>query len=61
MSTYSMGSAKMITVRSGVAGSATFSFYGTGFDVISMTSNTTGTIAVKVTSAEQIKLGDRVV
>ena len=50
MSQYSMGSAKKVTVSSGNAGRASFSFYGTGFDVISMTDNMTGTIIVKVYS-----------
>ena len=52
MSAYSMGSAKKITVKSGVAGHATFSFYGTGFDIISMTSNDTGLITVQVMKEE---------
>ena len=48
MSTYSMGKAAKITVTPTVEGQAAFDFYGTGFDVISLTSNTTGTIAVQV-------------
>lgn len=48
LSTYSNGAAKKVTVSSGNAGRASFTFYGTGFDVISMTSDTTGTILVKV-------------
>ena len=48
LSTYSNGAAKKVTVSSGNAGRASFTFYGTGFDVISMTSSTTGTILVKV-------------
>lgn len=48
MSTYSMGSALKATVDFDNYAVAEFSFYGTGFDVISMTSNTTGTIVVKV-------------
>ena len=51
MSTYSMGSARKITVDESTRGEATFTFYGTGFDVIGLTSNTTGTITVKVTNA----------
>ena len=48
MSTYSMGSALKATVDFDNYAVADFTFYGTGFDVISMTSNTTGTIVVKV-------------
>ena len=50
MSNHSMGSAKMITVDSATRGEATFTFYGTGFDVISTTSNTTGTLIVQLYS-----------
>lgn len=49
MSKYSLGSAHKINVNESQFGMAKFSFYGTGFDVISLTSNTTGTITVKVT------------
>ena len=56
MSTYSMGSAHKVHVDANSYGTATFSFYGTGFDVISMTSNTTGTITVKVTDAKGEKV-----
>ncbi len=49
MSTFSMGSAAKITVDANTRGEATFTFYGTGFDVISMTSNTSGTILVQIT------------
>ena len=48
MSTYSMNGAAMITVSNGIEGQATFDFYGTGFDVISLTDTTTGTIVVNV-------------
>ena len=48
MSTYSMGSAMKAGVDYDNYGSAEFTFYGTGFDVISMTSNTTGMIFVDV-------------
>lgn len=48
MSTYSMGSAMKASVDYDNYGSAEFTFYGTGFDVISMTSNTTGMIFVDV-------------
>ena len=48
MSEYSMGSAAMVQVYNNYRAKATFEFYGTGFDVISLTSNTTGTITVSV-------------
>ena len=49
--TFSMGSAKKVTVNSETNSNpptATFTFTGTGFDLISLTSNTTGTIFVEV-------------
>ena len=55
MSTHSLGNAAHVHVDANSYGTATFSFYGTGFDVISMTSNTTGTLAV------QVKQGDTLV
>ena len=48
MSVHSMGSARKLTVDSTYFGTAEFTFYGTGFDVISTTSNLTGTIVVQV-------------
>ena len=48
MSTYSMGSAAKITVNESTRGEATFTFYGTGFDVIGLTSDDTGTLIVQV-------------
>lgn len=48
---YSLGSAKVVTVNSATNANpptATFTFKGTGFDLISLTSNTTGTILVDV-------------
>ena len=48
MTTYSMGSAHKATVDYDNYAQAQFEFYGTGFDVISMTSNMTGTILVDV-------------
>lgn len=48
MATYSMGSAKWVTVDADKYATATFSFYGTGFDVISLTSSDSGTIGVIV-------------
>ena len=54
MSTFSLGTAKKVHVDADSSATAKFSFYGTGFDIIGMTSNTTGTIAVKVTAEEDI-------
>lgn len=47
-STYSLGSAMKFTASLQKYGTASFEFYGTGFDIISLTSNTTGTILVDV-------------
>ena len=52
MSTHSLGNAAKITVNANTYGEAAFTFYGTGFDVISMTSNATGTITVLVKDAD---------
>ena len=49
MSSHSFGSGAKITVNKNIRGEATFSFWGTGFDVISVTSGATGTIIVQVT------------
>lgn len=49
--TFSMGSAKKVTVSSATNNNpptATFTFTGTGFDVISLTDNTSGAISVQV-------------
>ena len=48
MSQYSLGSAAMVHVDANSYGTAEFEFYGTGFDVISLTSNTTGSLIVEV-------------
>ena len=48
LSTYSLGSAMKATVDTNQRGIATFDFYGTGFDVVSLTSSDTGMIVVKV-------------
>ena len=48
MSTHSMGSALKVHVDYDHMATASFSFYGTGFDLISMTSSTTGSIIVNV-------------
>ena len=47
-STFSMGSARKVTVNSDKFAEAQFTFYGTGFDVLSYCSNATGTITVDV-------------
>ena len=47
-STYSLSSAAKFTANATKRGVASFEFYGTGFDVIAMTSKTTGTIIVKL-------------
>ena len=54
---YSMGSAKKATVSATQYGTATFTFWGTGFDVVSLTDSNTGTILVDVVNAsgEQVK------
>ena len=51
MSKFSLGSAHKVNVSGGNYATAMFSFYGTGFDVISATTNTSGTIVVSVTGA----------
>ena len=50
--TYSLGSAHKATVTAGNPVTAEFSFTGTGFDVISLTDNTSGFITVKVTDKD---------
>jgi hypothetical protein len=51
-SQYSLGSAMKFTANQNDAGTVTFSFYGTGFDVVSLTNSNTGTIMVDVYNAE---------
>lgn len=51
-SKYSLGASKKFTANSDYAGNVSFNFYGTGFDVISLTNNDTGTIIVDVYEAE---------
>ena len=50
--TYSLGSAHKATVTAGNPVTAEFSFTGTGFDVISLTDNTSGFITVNVTDKD---------
>ena len=52
MSMFSLGRARKVHVDANSYATAEFTFTGTGFDVISMTSNTSGVIAVKVVNAE---------
>lgn len=51
-STYSNGSARVATVNSMEGPTAEFTFTGTAFDLISLTSNSTGTIVVNVTDTK---------
>ena len=51
-SKYSLGSSKKFTANATYAGAVSFSFYGTGFDVISLTNSHTGTIIVDIYNAE---------
>lgn len=62
--TFSMGSATKVTVDANTSKlsqvpAATFTFKGTGFDVISLTSNTSGTVMYTVTNSEgkTVKVG----
>lgn len=63
--TFSMGSATKVTVDANTSSkhsqvpTATFTFKGTGFDVISLTSNTSGTVMYTVTNSEgkTVKVG----
>lgn len=57
MSTYSMGSAMKAHVDYDNYGKASFTFWGTGFDVISMTSNLTGSIYVDVYQNSELVSG----
>ena len=49
---YSNGSSAFVRVESGKTPTATFTFTGTGFDLISLTSNKTGVIRIKVKNQE---------
>lgn len=59
--TFSMGSATKVTVDANTSSkysqvpAATFTFKGTGFDVISLTSNTSGTVMYTVTNSQGVK------
>ncbi|MDR0889425.1 MAG: InlB B-repeat-containing protein, partial [Oscillospiraceae bacterium] len=55
---YSLGSAHVATVNSSLnKASVSFDFYGTGFDVLSMTSSTSGTIRVDVKNSSGTSVG----
>ena len=54
-SEYSMGSAKKAHVDFDNYGAAKFSFYGTGFDLVALTSDQTGTIYITVKSLDSGK------
>lgn len=56
MAEYSMGSAMKVTVNNEVYGEVQFTFWGTGFDIISLTSGATGTITVDVYKTSEFKL-----
>ena len=51
-SEYSLGSAMKATVNDNNYGAASFTFFGTGFDVVSLTSGETGTILVDIMDDE---------
>ena len=59
MSMYSLGSAMKATVDYDNYAAATFTFCGTGFDVISMTNSATGTLAVSVFATEDMTIGEK--
>ncbi len=48
MSTHSMGSAMKVHVDANTYATAEFSFYGTGLDIISMTTSKTGTLVMQI-------------
>ncbi len=50
--TYSGGSAHKVTLKSGETATASFSFHGTGFQLVSMTDATSGCITVHVEGGE---------
>ncbi|MBR4863368.1 MAG: VWA domain-containing protein [Oscillospiraceae bacterium] len=58
---FSLDNAKKVHVGADSYATATFQFIGTGFDVISMTSNTTGLLAVQVQDAQGNTVEARVV
>lgn len=53
--TYSLGSAHKVTVNADSYATARFTFSGTGFDIISLTSNTTGTLLINVQGTDYDK------
>ena len=55
MATYSMDSAMKVKVDTATYAEAQFTFWGTGFDIISLTSNTTGTVMADVYLTSEFK------
>lgn len=53
--TYSLGSAKKVTVKKGDKPTATFTFTGTGFDLLSVTDKTTGYMLVELYEGDTIE------
>ena len=60
-SKYSLGSAAKVTVDADTYASASFTFYGTGFDIVGLTSNTTGILMLTVTDENGKQIGTRAV
>ncbi len=50
---FSGGAAKKVNVKANDPAVATFTFKGTGFDIVSLTNNTTGTILVQITGKDK--------
>lgn len=60
MATFSLGTAKKVHVDADSYATAEFTFCGTGFDVIGMTSNATGVIAVQVVTNQDVTIDETV-
>jgi hypothetical protein len=58
---YSMGGAKWVKVNTDHFATATFTFTGTGFDVISMTNGTTGNIGIKAFNSNNVRVVNKTV
>lgn len=58
--TYSLGSARSVTVNAGSYATASFTFWGTGFDLISLTSKTSGTIIAEIVNQNGTTIGDTI-
>ena len=57
--TYSLGSAKKVTVEKGDKPTATFTFTGTGFDLLSVTDKTTGYMLVELYEGDTIEENEK--